>query len=68
VPVVASRVGGLVDLAPEVTLVAPDDPTALGAAVEHVLAAPPPAEQLRARVRRLAWADVAARLHAHAVG
>ena len=40
VPVVASAVGGLVDL--PVTLVPPEDPGALAAAIERVLAAPPP--------------------------
>jgi glycosyltransferase involved in cell wall biosynthesis len=67
VPVVASRVGGLADLGPEVVLVPPDDPSALGAAVERVLAEPAPAELLRARARLLAWPDVATRLHAHAL-
>jgi glycosyltransferase involved in cell wall biosynthesis len=67
VPVIASRVGGLADLGPEVVLVAPDDPSALGAAVDRVLARPPPAEVLRARARALAWPDVASTLHAHAL-
>lgn len=40
VPVVASAVGGLVDL--PVTLVPPEDPRALAAAIERVLAEPPP--------------------------
>jgi glycosyltransferase involved in cell wall biosynthesis len=66
VPVVASRVGGLASLAPEVALVPPDDPVALAGAIDAVLAAPLAPALLRARVAHLAWPEVAARLHAHA--
>jgi glycosyltransferase involved in cell wall biosynthesis len=56
VPVVASRVGGLAEL--PVTHVPPDDPRALAAAIERVLASPP------ARVDMAAydWQHVAKRL------
>ena len=66
VPVVASRVGGLAALAPEVALVPPDDPVALAGGIDAALAAPVAAPTLRARVGGLAWPDVAGRLHAHA--
>jgi len=61
VPVVASAVGGLRELA-AATLVAPDDPGALARAIERTLAAPAPAERLRASVAHLDWAIVASRL------
>jgi glycosyltransferase involved in cell wall biosynthesis len=67
VPVVASRVGGLTALAPEVALVPPDDPCALARAIDATLAAPRAPLALRARVDGLAWPEVAARLHAHAL-
>jgi len=65
VPVVASAVGGLPSLAPAAALVPPDDPRALAAAIDRVIAAPPPARTLRAAVSALGWADVSARLLAH---
>ena len=65
VPVVASAVGGLRALAPAARLVPPDDPRALAAAIETVLATPPPAESLRATVAHLDWPHVARRLLAH---
>ncbi|HET7504373.1 MAG TPA: glycosyltransferase family 4 protein [Kofleriaceae bacterium] len=61
VPVVASAVGGLREL-PGLRLVAPDDPAALGHAIEEVLAAPPGAAALRAAVAHLDWREVALRL------
>jgi glycosyltransferase involved in cell wall biosynthesis len=65
VPVVASAVGGLRELA-AATHVPPDDPATLAASIDRVLAAPPPGEHLRASVADFAWPDVAARLLAHA--
>lgn len=68
VPVVASAVGGLATL-PAATRVRPDDPRALAAAIDRVLASPPrthEAAELRASVSELAWPHVAARLLAHA--
>jgi glycosyltransferase involved in cell wall biosynthesis len=62
VPVVASEVGGLRELAPAARLVRPDDPGALAAAIDAVIAAPPPAAMLRASVDHLAWERVAQRL------
>lgn len=56
VPVVASAVGGLRDL--PVELVPPDDPRALGAAIDRVLRNPPP----RSDVSHLDWSHVAPRL------
>lgn len=56
VPVVASNVGGLRDL--PVTHVEPDDPRALAAAIDHVLAAPPKAPDMR----NFDWNCVAARI------
>jgi glycosyltransferase involved in cell wall biosynthesis len=67
VPVVASAVGGLPSLAPAAALVPPDDPRALGAALDRVLAAPPDPSALRAAVAHHAWPDVATRLLAHRV-
>jgi glycosyltransferase involved in cell wall biosynthesis len=67
VPVVASAVGGLRALAPAARLVPPDDPRALAEAIERVLAAPPPPEELRAAVAHLDWPRVARRLLAHVV-
>jgi glycosyltransferase involved in cell wall biosynthesis len=61
VPVVASAVGGLRDL-PGITLVPPDDPGALAAAIDRVLAAPPP----RVDISQLDWRHVSARLLDHA--
>jgi glycosyltransferase involved in cell wall biosynthesis len=67
VPVVASAVGGLRELARIVgeprgespfELVAPDDPRALAGAIDRVLANPPP----RTDVSHLDWRHVAARL------
>jgi glycosyltransferase involved in cell wall biosynthesis len=65
VPLVASAVGGLPSLAPAVALVPPDDPRALAAAIDRVLASPPPIHHLRAAVAELGWPDVSARLLAH---
>ncbi|HTR51150.1 MAG TPA: glycosyltransferase family 4 protein [Kofleriaceae bacterium] len=65
VPLVASAVGGLPTLASVAALVPPDDPHALAAAIDRVLAAPPPAPALREAVSGLGWADVSARLLAH---
>jgi glycosyltransferase involved in cell wall biosynthesis len=65
IPVIASRVGGLSDL--PVTLVAPDDPHALAAAIDHVLAHPPRPAELRASVASRGWPRVSERLLAHAL-
>jgi glycosyltransferase involved in cell wall biosynthesis len=81
VPVIASDVGGLRELANDnprgsgdepshpfreqpslVTLVPPDDPRALAAAIDRVLANPPPSDRLRASVEQLDWSRVAQRL------
>ncbi|MBL9017436.1 MAG: glycosyltransferase [Myxococcales bacterium] len=62
VPVVASEVGGLRELAPAARLVRPEDPGALAAAIDAVIAAPPPAAVLKAAVDHLAWERVALRL------
>jgi glycosyltransferase involved in cell wall biosynthesis len=62
VPVVASAVGGLCDL-PGIAHVRPDDPPALAAAIDRVLAAPPAA---CVDVSHLDWRCVCARLLAHA--
>lgn len=56
VPVVASRVGGLIDL--PVTHVPPDDPAALAQALERVLDSPPQRQEMAA----FDWRVVAARL------
>jgi glycosyltransferase involved in cell wall biosynthesis len=61
VPVIASAVGGLVDV-PGVRLVPPDDPYELARAIDHVLADPPPPELLRAGVAGLDWREVAPHL------
>jgi len=61
VPVVASAVGGLRELA-AVSLVEPDDPRALAAAIDHSLANPPSAKRLQAAISHLDWARVAGRL------
>lgn len=61
VPVIASAVGGLRDL-PAAHLVPPDDPGALAAAIDRVLAAPPAEPALRASVAHLSWREVAGRL------
>jgi glycosyltransferase involved in cell wall biosynthesis len=61
VPVIASAVGGLAELA-GIHRVPPDDPRALAAAIERILAAPPTAAALRATVTHLDWREVAARL------
>jgi glycosyltransferase involved in cell wall biosynthesis len=67
VPVVASAVGGLPSFAHAAQLVPPDDPHALGAAIDRVLLAPPSASVLRASVAGQAWPDVAKRLTDHAL-
>lgn len=63
VPVIASDVGGLAEL-PGITRVRADDPVALAAAIDRVLAAPPP----RVDVSHLDWGRVSARLLDHARG
>lgn len=63
IPVIASAVGGLRDLAPAITLVPPADPAALAAAITRALATPPPpAATLQAYVSHLDWSRVATRL------
>jgi glycosyltransferase involved in cell wall biosynthesis len=62
VPVIASRTGGLADL--PLIHVAPNDPSALAAAIDRVLAAPPPP---RVDMTQLAWPVVAQRLLTHAL-
>jgi glycosyltransferase involved in cell wall biosynthesis len=66
VPVVASAVGGLAALA-AATRVRPGDPIALATAIDRVLAAPPPPDELRASVAHLDGPRVAERLLAHAM-
>ena len=61
VPVVASAVGGLRDLG-ALSLVAPDDPRALAAAIDRAIANPPAAETLRQSVAHLDWHKVALRM------
>lgn len=61
VPVVASATGGLREL-PGPRLVPPDDPAALAAAIDRMLASPTDPDQLRASVAHLAWPKVAQRL------
>jgi len=61
VPVVASAVGGLAAL-DAATRVRPDDPRALAAAIDRVLAAPPSPAELRRSVAHLDWSLVAQRL------
>ena len=62
VPVVASRVGGLTALAPVARLVAPEDPRALAASIDAVLAAPPSRYELAQAVAHLDWMAVAPQL------
>lgn len=66
VPLVASAVGGLRDLA-AATLVPPDDPDALARAIDRTIAAPHSTADLRQSVAHLDWAHVVMRLLAHAV-
>ena len=66
VPLVATAVGGLPSLAPAALLVPPEDPHALAAAIDRVLAAPPAPHALRAAVAAMGWPEVASRLLAHA--
>lgn len=61
VPVVASAVGGLRELA-GIALVPPDDPDALARAIDASLASPASPTRLRATVAHLDWTSVAARL------
>jgi glycosyltransferase involved in cell wall biosynthesis len=61
VPVVASSVGGLCEL-PGVRLVPPEDPAALGRAIDQVIADPPSAAALRAGVAGFDWREVASHL------
>jgi len=61
VPVIASAVGGLGDLG-GITLVRPDDPRALGAAIDRVMLEP----QIPSANVALDWKSVAARLLDHA--
>jgi glycosyltransferase involved in cell wall biosynthesis len=65
VPVIASAVGGLASLR-AATRVRPDDPLAVAAAIDRVLASPPRSEELRASVAHLAWDRVARTLLAYA--
>lgn len=65
VPVIASAVGGLRSLT-AATRVRSDDPRALAAAIDRVLAAPPRSHELAASVSHLTWRDVALRLLKHA--
>jgi len=58
VPVIASAVGGLRELA-AVHRISPEDPVALAAAIDQVLAAPPSASDLRAAVEHLDWRAIA---------
>ncbi len=60
VPVIGSSVGGLAAL--PIEHVAPDEPRALAGAIDRILAAPPAARDLRARVAHLDWQTVARRL------
>jgi glycosyltransferase involved in cell wall biosynthesis len=62
VPVVASAVGGLRELAPTVELADPDDPYALATGIQRVLRAPPSSTALRSAVAHLAWNRVVTRL------
>lgn len=65
VPVIASAVGGLRDLAPHIALVPPDDPRALAAAIDRVLLAAPGVHaevHSRAAVDYLDWRTVATEL------
>jgi glycosyltransferase involved in cell wall biosynthesis len=61
VPVIASAIGGLLDI-PGVRLVPPEDPYELARAIDHVLADPPSPEALRAGVAGLDWREVAPHL------
>lgn len=61
VPVIASAIGGLVEL-PGVRLVPPEAPCALAGAIDQILAHPPSSASLRASVARLDWREVAPRL------
>jgi glycosyltransferase involved in cell wall biosynthesis len=64
VPVIASDVGGLRELE-RIVRVPPDDPRALAAAIDRVLAQPSTrgaTDELRASVEHLAWPRVAQRL------
>jgi glycosyltransferase involved in cell wall biosynthesis len=61
VPVIASAVGGLIDV-PGVRLVPPEDPYELARAIDRVLADPPPPGSLRAGVAGLDWREVASHL------
>jgi glycosyltransferase involved in cell wall biosynthesis len=61
VPVVASAVGGLIDLA-AICHVPPDEPRALAAAIDRVLYEPPVASDLQASVASFGSLEVARRL------
>ncbi|HUS31989.1 MAG TPA: glycosyltransferase family 4 protein, partial [Kofleriaceae bacterium] len=61
VPVIASDVGGLREL-DAIVRVPPDDPRALAAAIDRVLASPPDGDELRASISHLSWPRVAQRL------
>ncbi|MEJ7602242.1 MAG: glycosyltransferase, partial [Kofleriaceae bacterium] len=61
VPVIASEVGGLRELA-GIHHVPPDDASALARAIDRVLADPPTATDLQATVSHLDWTAVARRL------
>lgn len=61
VPLVASAVGGLAELAAPARLVPPDAPAALADAIDEALGAPAAPAALRASVAHLDWRRVAAR-------
>ena len=64
IPVVAAATGGLRALAPAVTLVPPEHPALLAAAIDQALVAPSSAEVRRAAVAHLDWSRVASVLAA----
>ena len=62
-PVVASKVGGLGELTgDQVTLVEPENPRALAAAIDAALASPPQPAQAQNLVAARDWKNVASRL------
>jgi glycosyltransferase involved in cell wall biosynthesis len=65
-PVIASAVGGLRALAPAAELVPPDDPAALAAAIDRVLATPLSPRLSVNLLADLDWARVSERLASHA--
>ncbi len=69
IPAVASRVGGIPELAPEgtVALVPPEDPEALAAAIAHILDDPAAAREQATRAREHVAANFSAEANARAV-